>query len=102
MCFYTILWNGGDFPWVLVESGFFREEECSLDFGFLRSGGYIVLVHAFIGGVRISSDAAWIKMKSMFYQDCDFSWTAGLEYFQTQLASFSLHYHVFFLCINIV
>ena len=61
--------------------GFFRDEECSLGSGFLRNGSYIVLVHAFIGGFRISSGAAWIKMKSMFYRDCDFIWTAGLEEF---------------------
>ena len=73
-----------------------------MGFGFLRNVGYIVLVHVFIGGFQISSDAAWIKMKSMFYRDCDFSWTTGLEDFQTQLAGFSLHYHVFFSCNNIV
>ena len=58
----------------------------------MRIGGYIVLVHAFIGGFRVSSDVAWIEIKSLFYRDCDFSWTAGLEDFQTQLAGFSLPY----------
>ena len=61
-------------------------------FGVLRSGGYIVLVHVFIRGFRVSSDVAWIEIKSLFYQDCDFSWTAGLEDFQTQLAGSSLPY----------
>ena len=38
--------------------GFFRDEERSLGFGVLRIGGYIVMVHAFIGGFRVSPDAA--------------------------------------------
>ena len=35
-------------------------------FGVLRSGGYFVLFHAFIGGFRIGLDAAWIEIKSSF------------------------------------
>ena len=78
MCSYSILWDGGGFPWVLVKSRFFHDEERSLGFGVLRIGGYIVMVHAFIGGFRVSPDAAWIEMKSLLYRACDFSfgqWT---------------------------
>ena len=52
---------------------FFRDEEHSLGFGVLRIGGYIVMVHAFIGGFRVSLDVAWIEMKWLFYRACDFS-----------------------------
>ena len=58
--------------------GFFRDEECNLGFSVLRIGGYIVMVHAFIGGFRVSPDVAWIEMKSLFYRSFDFSfgqWT---------------------------
>ena len=58
--------------------GFFQDEEHSLGFGVLRIGGYIVMVHAFYRGFRVSPDAAWIEMKSLFYQDSYFSfgkWT---------------------------
>ena len=65
-------------------------------------GGYFVIFHAFIGGCRIGPDAVEIEIKRMFFRDCDFSWTTGLEDFQTQLPGFSLHYHVFFSCIDIV
>ena len=58
--------------------GFFRDEERNLGFDVLRIGGYIVMVHAFIEGFRVSPDAAWIEIKSLFYRACDFSfgqWT---------------------------
>ena len=66
------------FPGFWLIQGFFRDEERSLGFVVLRIGGYIVMVHAFIGGFRVSPDAAWIEMKSLFYRACDFSfgeWT---------------------------
>ena len=36
-------------------------------FGVLRSGGYFVFFHAFIGGFRIGPNAAWIEIKSLFF-----------------------------------
>ena len=56
-----------------LSQGFFRDEERSLGFYVFRIGGYIVMVHAFIGGFRVSPDVAWFEMKSLFYQACDFS-----------------------------
>ena len=47
-------------------------------------------------------DAAWIEIGSLFYRACDFSLDNGFSVFQAQLSGFSLHYHVFFSCINIV
>ena len=66
-----------------------------MGFGVLRSVGCIVLVHAFFARFRISSDAAWIKMKSMFYRDCDFSWIVGLEDFLC-IIMFSFHALILF------
>ena len=54
--------------------GFSQDEEHSLGFGVLRIGSYIVMVHAFIRGFRVSPDAAWIEMKSLFYRCCDFDY----------------------------
>ena len=62
----------------------------------MRSGSYIVLVHVFIEGFRVSSYAAWIEIKSLFYRDCGFSGTTGLEDFRTHLVVFSLPYHFSF------
>ena len=45
-------------------------------------------------------DAAWIEIGSLFYRACDFSLDSGFSGFQAQLSRFSLHYHVFFSCIN--
>ena len=61
-------------------------------FGVLRSGGYFVLVHAFIGGCRIGLDAAWIEIKSMFFELVFLVRTVDLEDFQAQLAGFFLPY----------
>ena len=47
-------------------------------------------------------DAALIEIESLFYQACDFSLDSGFIGFQAQLSGFSLHYDVFFSCINIV
>ena len=43
--------------------------------------------------------ATWFDIGSLFYRDFVFS---GFSGFQAQLSGFSLHYHVFFSCINIV
>ena len=40
------------------------------EFGVLKSGGYFVLVHAFIRGFRFSSDVAWIGRKNLFHRAC--------------------------------
>ena len=40
-----------------LSQGFFRDEEHSLGFSVLRIGSYIVMVHAFIRGFRVSSYA---------------------------------------------
>ena len=44
-------------------------------------------------------DAAWFEIGSSFYLAFVFS---GFSRFQVQLSGYSLHYHVFFSCINIV
>ena len=77
------------FSTLFFHGGFLRDEERSLGFWV---GGYFVMIHAFIGGFLVSPDVAWIEIKSLFYRDYDFSWTMGLEYFQTHLAGFSLPY----------
>ena len=61
-------------------------------FGVLRSGGYFVLFHSFIGGCRIGLDAVWIEIKSLFFGFVFLVWTVDLEDFQAQLAGFSLPY----------
>ena len=53
--------------------GFFQDEERSLGLDVLRIGGYIVMVHAFIRGFRVSPDATYIEMKILFYRSCNFS-----------------------------
>ena len=60
--------------------GFFRDEERSLGFGVLRIGGYIIMVHAFIGGFLVSPDVAWIKMKNLCYQGCHFGYRQGFKH----------------------
>ena len=76
--------------------GFFRDKERSLGFGVLRIGGYIVMVHAFIRGFQVSPNATWIKMKSLFYRDCHFSFRHELAGFLC-LVIFS--FHALILCI---
>ena len=47
------------------------------------------MIHAFFGGFRVSPDAAWIEIKSLFYQDCDFSLDSEFSGFQvTNLQDF--------------
>ena len=56
-------------------------------FGVLKSGGFFVLVHAFIGGFRFSSDVAWIGRKNLFYWACVLFFEQG---FKHKLAGFLL------------
>ena len=58
------------------------------------------MVHAFIEGFRVSPNAVWIEMKSLFYRVCDF--TVDLEDFKTQTCRISLPCYSFFSYINIV
>ena len=51
-------------------------------FGVLRSGGYFVLFHAFIGGCRIGPDAAWIEIKRLFFGLVILFWTVDLAEFK--------------------
>ena len=62
------------------------------------------MVHAFIGGFRVSPDAAWIEMRSLFYRACDFSfgqWTFRIS--RHKLTGFLclviLSFHALILCI---
>ena len=52
----------------------FHDEEHSIMSRVLWISSSDNVVHAFIEGVRVISDAARIKMKSLFYQGCDFSY----------------------------
>ena len=58
-----------------------------LRFGVLKSGGYFVLVHAFIKGFLFSLDVAWIGMKNLFYRACVLVFEQG---FKHKLAGFLL------------
>ena len=79
LCAFTLFYGMVEvFHGFWSSQGFFRDEEHNFWFGVLRIGSYIVMVHAFIKGFRVSLDAAWIEMKSLFYRACDFSfgqWT---------------------------
>ena len=58
LCAFTLFYGMAEvFHGFWLSQGLFRDEERSLGFGVLRIGGYIVMVHAFIGGFRVSSDA---------------------------------------------
>ena len=56
-------------------------------FGVLKSGGYFVLVHAFIGGFQFSSYVAWIGRKNLFYRACVLVFE---QWFKHKLAGFIL------------
>ena len=60
-------------------------------FGVLRSSGYFVLFHAFIGR-KFNEDMAWIEIKSLFFRLVFLVRTVDLEVFQAQLTGFSLPY----------
>ena len=47
-------------------------------FTLIFDDGYFAIFHAFIGGGRIGPNAAGIEMKSLFFQDRDFSLAVGL------------------------
>ena len=68
LCAFTLFYGMAKvFRGFWSSQGFFRDEERNLGFDVLRIGGYIVMVHAFIRGFRVSLDAAWIEMKNLFY-----------------------------------
>ena len=51
LCAFTLFYGMAEvFYGFWSSQGIFRDEERSLGFGVLRIGGYIVMVHAFIGG----------------------------------------------------
>ena len=55
LCAFTLFYGMVEvFHGFWSSQGFFRDEERSLGFGVLRIGGYIVMVHAFIGGLNLS------------------------------------------------
>ena len=37
-------------------------------FTLFFDGGYFVMIRAFIGGFRLGPDAAWIEIKSLFFE----------------------------------
>ena len=52
----------------------FHDEEHSRESSVLEISSSGNVVHAFIGGVQLSSDATQIKIRNLFYQDCDFGY----------------------------
>ena len=66
-------------------------------FGVLRSGGYFVLLHAFIGGCQIGSEAAQIEIKFYFLDLC-FSSDSGFKEFSGSACRvlFILSFHALF------
>ena len=51
LCAFTLFYGMAEiFRGFWSSQGFYRDEERSLGFGVLRIFGYIVMVHAFIGG----------------------------------------------------
>ena len=67
--FTLFLWDSGGFHcFDLVRV--FHDEEHSTESSVLEVSSSDNVVHDF----RVSPDAAWIKMKSLFYQGCDFSY----------------------------
>ena len=58
----------------------FHDEEHSIESSVLdiRSSGNVV--HAFIGGFRVSSYATQIKMKNLCYQGCLFGYRQGFKH----------------------
>ena len=52
----------------------FHDEEHSTESNVLEISSSGNVVHALIGGVRVSLDATRIKIRNLFYQDCDFGY----------------------------
>ena len=70
--FTLFSWDGRGFQGFGLVRVFY-EEKHSIGSSVLRISSSDNVVHAFIGGVRVSSDATQIKM-CLFYQGCDFSY----------------------------
>ena len=62
------------FPSTLFHQGIIYDQEHSAESGVLEISSSGNVVHAFIGGVRVSSDVTRIKIRNIFYQDCDFGY----------------------------
>ena len=83
---------------VLVESSFLRDEEHSLGFRLAD----IAVIHAFFEGFRVSPDAAWIEIKSLFFGLVILVWTVDLADFKIPTCRIFFTLSFFFSCINIV
>ena len=65
VCIYPISWDDGGFS-CFSRISIFRDEEHSIGFNVLRISGNDDVVHTFIRQVRVSLDAARIKIESCF------------------------------------
>ena len=65
VCIYPISWDDVGFS-CFCRIRVFRDEEHSIGFNVLRISGNDDVVHTFIKQVRVSSDAARIKIESCF------------------------------------
>ena len=91
VCFYSFFGGSGVSPWVLVESSFSPRWRVQFR---LRIGDYIVMIHTFIRGFRISLDAAWIEI-ICFIGLVILVWIVVLVVFKTQTHRISLCHHFF-------
>ena len=63
----------------------------------VRISGYIAVIHAFFGGFRVSPDAAWIEIKSLFFGFVILVWTVDLADFKIRTCRifFALSFFLF-------